>query len=54
MLPADFLYKNHKSSEAALFLTSFLWSAALRAMESNIYTFNESHEKSPAYDFGWV
>lgn len=45
MFPADFLYKSHKSSEAGLFLTSFLWSAALRAMESHTYTPNETHEK---------
>lgn len=54
MFPADFLYKSHKSSESELFLTSFLWSAALRAMESHIYTSNESHEKSTVSDFGWV
>lgn len=54
MFLADFLYKSHKSSEAGLFLTSFLWSAALRATESHIYTPNESHEKSTAFDFGWV
>lgn len=51
MFPTDFLYKSHKSSEAGLFLTSFLWSAALKAMESHIYPPNESHEKSTAFDF---
>lgn len=54
MFPTDFLYKNHKSSKAGLFLTSFLWSAALRATESHIYTPNESHEKYTAFDFGLV
>ncbi len=54
MFPTDFLYKSHKSREAGLFLASFLWSAALRATESHIYTPNESHEKSTAFDFGWV
>lgn len=53
MFLADFLYKSHESSEAGLFLTSFLWSAAQRATESHIYTSNESHKKSTAFDFGF-
>ncbi len=55
MFPADFLYKSHKSSQAGLFLTSFLWSSALRATESHIYTHNESqgykYEESAVFDF---
>lgn len=44
MFLADFLYKNHKSCMAGLYLTFFLWSAVLEATESHIYTTNESHE----------